>query len=203
MHYLSPSSAAVRRFALTLLLCILGILLNTGIRASAEEQDIVIHRANTVADTFRNVDALYRPGGNDGSDSTYSCASYVKRFYAEVYGVNLNNMFANATPHVVDSDDFLEKVTEAVPGDIVREKLPKSGSTHWSIVKEIKDDGSFVIIEQNYKWRSGSATYARIGRTLEAENVTLFRLHSQLDAAKAPEAVFAGRLAAKEFMALY
>lgn len=42
-----------------------------------------------VVDTFNGVDAVYHPNAADGSDTTYSCAAYVKRYYNSVYGVGV------------------------------------------------------------------------------------------------------------------
>jgi len=150
--------------------------------ASAKTKDIVITKTNFVLDTFNGVDALYRPGSGDGSNATYSCAAYVKKYYKSVYGVTVNNLFGSGTPNV-EGSDYVVKVKKAQPGDIVCERTDH-GTYHWSIVKEVYSDGSFLVIEQNYKWTSGGTTYARTGRVLDPDDVRLYRLHSEIVAAK-------------------
>lgn len=148
-----------------------------GAAEKASAKDITIKKTGYVADSMNGVDAIYRPGGNDGSNATYSCAAFVKKYYKEYYGKTVSNLFASATPAVAGSD-YVVKVKEPAAGDIVREKL-SGGSTHWSIVKEITEDGEVIVIEQNFKWRVGGTTYARVNRAIDTDRVVFFRLNSE------------------------
>ncbi|WP_343208368.1 hypothetical protein [Anaerolentibacter hominis] len=169
----------VQIFAIFALLFATALTIAPSAQSSAAEKTITIKKSGYVADTFNGVDAIYRPGGSDGSDSTYSCAAYVKKYYKEIYGTSLSNMFASATP--ISDNDTLIKVTEANVGDIVKE-YTDHGTCHWSIVKEVNEDGTFVVIEQNFKWRSGGTTFAKTGRELSPDSVTIYRLESENDA---------------------
>ena len=145
-------------------------------KASAET-DVVIREKMQVTDTLNGVDTWYRPGGNDGSDTTYSCAAYVKRYYKEVYGIELRGMIGQVIPPVTNSSDYLEKVDEPQTGDIIREKT-LHGTTHWAVVKEVTEDGEVIAIEQNWKFRRSGSTVARVDRVMDDSRCTYLRLHS-------------------------
>ena len=45
---------------------------------------VTITKEMQVVDSFHGVDAVYHPNAADGTDTTYSCAAYVKRYYNTV-----------------------------------------------------------------------------------------------------------------------
>ena len=52
----------------------------------------------------QTVQAIYAPRGNVSgydSDGTYCCAAFVKRFYKNVYGVDVWNLYPCHTPSVI------------------------------------------------------------------------------------------------------
>lgn len=137
-----------------------------------KEKIIVIKGTKYVADTFHGVKALYRAGGNDGTNATYSCAAFVKRYYAQVYGVTVNNLLAGCTP--MSSKGTIRKVSSPKEGDIV---ATSSGSgNHWAIVKNVNNNGTITLIEQNWKWQQGGKTMARVNRKVKASACKIYRL---------------------------
>lgn len=53
------------------------------------------------------VEALYRPYDSSvNSDSTYSCAAFVKRFYSQVYGRDVSGLNSTTSVPVIDSGSF-------------------------------------------------------------------------------------------------
>lgn len=100
------------------------------------------------------VDAIYTNAAHSGSDPIYSCAAFVKKFYQQVYGINVYNLHSSvSTPLVYDNKgSFIITDTPQV-GDIVRD----NGRTHWAIVKEVNED-TVAIIQQNY--RTGTMAWA-------------------------------------------
>ena len=112
-------------------------------------QIITIKGSNFVADTLNGVKALYRTGGNDGSNATYSCAAYIKRYYKEEFGVSVNNLFGGRTPN--SSKGTFRSVKKPQVGDVVA-CSSTSGSNHWAVVKKINNNNTVTLIEQNWKW---------------------------------------------------
>ena len=159
---------------------VMALALTIGIFASAKaaaETDVTITETKQVTDTLNGVDTWYRPGGNDGSDPTYCCAAYVKRYYKEIYGIDLRGMIGQVVPNVTNSDDYLIETEEPQTGDIIRERT-KHGTTHWAIVKEATEDGQVIAIEQNWKFRRGGSTVARVDRVMDEDRCEYFRLNS-------------------------
>lgn len=106
------------------------------------------------------VDALYEPydyGTN--TDTTYSCAAFVKRFYSQVYGRNVYNLNSTTSVPLVDQGSFYETNSPKV-GDILRDNQ----SVHWAIVKEV-DGNTATVIQQN-AW-DGSYTKAWVGAKVD------------------------------------
>lgn len=137
-----------------------------------KERIVTVKGSKFVTDTFHGVKALYRTGGNDGSNATYSCAAYVKRYYAEVYNVAVCNLFAGCTP--LSSKGSFRKVSSPKEGDIV---ATSSGSgNHWAIVKNVNDNGTITLIEQNWKWQQDGKTVARVNRAVKASDCKIYRL---------------------------
>ena len=138
------------------------------------EQTLTITKEGFVADSFQGIDALYRKGRSDGSSTTYSCAAYIKRFYKEIYGVSVNNLFAGRTPNSSKGTFKLVKTPES--GDIV--SCPSSsGSNHWAIVKQVNDDNTVTLIEQNWKWSQGGQTVCKINRRISISSGKFYHLY--------------------------
>jgi hypothetical protein len=140
---------------------------------------VTVTKEGQVVDSFNGVKALYRPGGSDGSDATYSCAALVKKYYQKMYGVTPYNLLTNATPTVDGSDQFVE-VSKPAVGDIVRCTNSSGVSSHWAIVQAVTDS-EVILLEQNWKWQDNGVTYAKADRNLDKDSSKLhyFRLESQ------------------------
>lgn len=126
------------------------------------------------ADSLNGVSALYRSGvssSTDGTNATYSCAAFIKKYYSKIYGLELNNMYPGAVPNVVNSDDYFVSVKKPKVGDIV--SLPG----HWALVKAVEGN-QVILIEQNYKWSQGGSYFCRINRRIAKSSATYYRLHS-------------------------
>lgn len=143
-----------------------------------QEKVLTVSKTSFVSDTLNGVSALYRPGRSDGTNATYSCAAFIKRYYKEVYGIGVNNLLYKRTPNAIGSDTFI-KVTKPQIGDIVSETTSHS-TTHWSIVKSV-DENRVTVIEQNWKWQQGGKTYTRVNRSVKNSSVTFYRLKSVND----------------------
>lgn len=90
------------------------------------------------------VQALYRPyDGSNGTDSTYSCAALVHRFYSQVYGRTVSNLWSTTSVPEIDQGSFSETNAPRT-GDILRDNQ----SVHWAIVKEVNGD-TCTVIQQN------------------------------------------------------
>lgn len=137
-----------------------------------KEKIVTIKGTKFVTDTFHGVKTLYRTGGNDGTNATYSCAAFVKRYYSQVYNVNVYNLLAGCTP--ISSKGTIRKVSSPKEGDIV---ATTSGSgNHWAIVKNVNNNGTVTLIEQNWKWQQGGKTVARVNRRVKASACKIYRL---------------------------
>ena len=110
----------------------------------------------------KKVDAMYAPRGNVSNydtDQTYCCAAFVKRFYKNVFGVDVWNLYPGNTPEV-SSGSFTKTTTPKV-GDIA------GNYEHWAIVKSVSGD-KVTVIEQN-AW-SSDFTCAKVGRGLYSDS---------------------------------
>ncbi len=135
---------------------------------------LTITKNGFVADTLNGVQALYRPGRNDGSNSTYSCAAFIKRYYKEVHGVTVMNLFAGRTPS--SSKGSFKSVSTPQVGDVVA--CPStSGSNHWAIVKQVNNNNTVTLIEQNWKWSQGGQTLCKINRSISISSGKFYRLY--------------------------
>lgn len=126
------------------------------------------------ADSLNGVSAIYRSGvssSTDGTNATYSCAAFIKKYYSKIYGLELNNMYPGAVPNVVNSNDYFVSVKKPKVGDIV--SLPG----HWALVKAVEGN-QVILIEQNYKWSQGGSYFCRINRRIAKSSATYYRLHS-------------------------
>lgn len=147
-----------------------------GVPVAQAADTIIINSNEFVADTLNGVDAIYRPGGSDGSDAVYSCAAYIKKYYKEVYDVKVYNLFYNSTPKCYGGEKFT-KVTEPQIGDIAACNT-SHGSTHWAIVKKVNEDDTVTLIEQNWKWKQGGKTVTVKNRTAETNSIGFYRLNN-------------------------
>lgn len=134
---------------------------------------VTITGSNQIVDSItvngKTVYAVYRKyDGTNGTDPYYSCAAFVKRFYLEVYGVDVYNLSGtNYVPLVANGRGSFVKVTNPQIGDIVRDNT----NTHWAIVKEVKSNGDVVIIQQN-AW-AYNRTAAQIGTYIDSGDTTV------------------------------
>ena len=129
---------------------------------------VYISRAGQVVDSItvngKTVSALYAPRNSVAdydSSTTYSCAAFVKRFYSEIYGIGLNNLYPGNTPNISSGSGQFYKTSSPKVGDIA------ASSGHWAIVKAVNSN-SVTLIEQN-AWNT-AYTAAMVGRTLTSEN---------------------------------
>lgn len=143
-------------------------------KAAYKEKTLTITKEGFVADSFNGVDALYRKGRSDGSSSTYSCAAYIKRYYKEVHGVSVNNLFGGRTPMSSKGTFKLVKTPQA--GDVVA-CHSTGGSNHWAIVKQVNDDNTVTLIEQNWKWSQGGQTVCKSNRSISFSSGKFYRLY--------------------------
>lgn len=130
------------------------------------EKTLTITKAGFVADTFNGVSAIYRKGSNDGSNATYSCAAFIKKYYKQIYKVSVHNLFAGSTPKTYEGKKIASAKSPQV-GDIAY----KSG--HWAIVKKVNDNQTVTLIEQNWKW---GGNQCKINRTVSTSSLKYFRL---------------------------
>lgn len=143
-------------------------------KADYKEKILTITKEGFVADSFNGVDALYRKGRSDGSSATYSCAAYIKRYYKEVYGVSVNNLLSGRTP--LSSKGTFKQVKTPQVGDVVA-CLSTGSSNHWAIVKQVNDDNTVTLIEQNWKWSQGGQTVSKINRRISISSGKFYRLY--------------------------
>ncbi len=104
------------------------------------------------------IEAVYTNyfSGYDG-DTTYCCAALVKRFYQQVYGVNVWNLISNQSPAV--SKGSFSATSNPQVGDVVR----RNSKGHWMIVKAVNGN-TITLFEQNF-W-SSPYKYAPVDRTI-------------------------------------
>ncbi len=117
-------------------------------------EGVVVTGDEMVVDTFNGVDALYRAHEYDDESDVYSCAAFVKRYYATVYGVEVGGLFTDLVPTA--SYGWFEETWEPQPGDIGYQDY--CGDGHWFIIKSVNEDGSYTIIEQNWKFEQYGET---------------------------------------------
>lgn len=169
----------MKRFLSALLSFIMVLTMTFGFGLDGYAMSLVkVRKTGQVVDSFNGVDAIYRPGGSDGSDKTYSCAALVKKYYSKIYGVTPYNLLTNATPVVYNGDSFVKVKTPRV-GDIVNCANSNGVFSHWAIVQDVTDD-EVVLLEQNWKWQQGGVTMAKADRSLNKNSsLRYFRLKSQ------------------------
>lgn len=117
------------------------------------------------------VQSLYAPRNqvsNYDSDTTLCCAAFVKRFYENVFGVGVYNLFDGATPCISYGGGSFSETSSPVVGDIAR------GPNHWAIVKAVSGN-TITLIEQN-AW-SSDYTKAAVGRRIIEPESTYTYFH--------------------------
>lgn len=119
-------------------------------------ETIQITANGQTVDTFNGVPAKYITGTGNSNTGTYCCAGYVSSYYRSVYGITVANMFTGRTPSA--SSGYFYVTSDPKPGDIGYQ-LNSSNSGHWFIIKSVNGDGTYTVIEQNWKWKSGNKTY--------------------------------------------
>lgn len=130
------------------------------------EKTLTITKAGFIADSFNGVDAVYRKGSGDGSNATYSCAAFIKKYYKKVYDVSVYNLYSGSTPKTYEGKK-ISSVKSPKEGDIAY----KNG--HWSIVKKVNSNDTVTLIEQNWKWNGNQC---KANRTVNTSSLKYFRL---------------------------
>ena len=125
-----------------------------GVRITGSNQAV-----DSIEMNGRVIQAIYRPyDGTNGTDTTYSCAAFVKRFYRDAYGIDVYNLSSiTSTPLILSGGGNFSLTSSPKKGDIVRDNK----STHWAIVKSVEADGKIYVIQQN-AWLS-NRTEAWVG----------------------------------------
>ena len=160
---------------LTVIMCLSIVpVADLGFEASAATQSKVqITTSGQVVDSFKGVQAKYIPGTGNSNTGDYCCAAYVKKFYSAVYGVDVWNLTTGKTPSA-GSGSF-SVTSSPQPGDIGYQ-TNSGGSGHWFIIKEANSNGTYSVIEQNWKWASGGATYCYINRSVSYSSTSNFKV---------------------------
>ncbi len=147
---------------------------------------ITLTQPEQVLDTITfqgiTVDAIYTNAAHSGSDPVYSCAAFVKKFYQQVYGINVYNLHSSvSTPLIYDNKGSFIVTEEPQIGDIVRDNT----RTHWAIVKDITED-TVTLIQQNYR----SGTKAWTGCTIDKKGTgyTFFTYSERVPDTSLPQA---------------
>lgn len=112
--------------------------------------------------TFNSVkvNAVYSTSGGYGVNE-YSCAALVMRFYKQVYGFDVFNLYSSSSvPTCSNGNKFIMTSTPRV-GDIVR----FSDRTHWALVKSV-DGKKVTIMEQNWGVYTSGGYSAPVGRSV-------------------------------------
>ncbi|MGN0243429.1 MAG: Ig-like domain-containing protein [Lachnospiraceae bacterium] len=171
--------------ALLALICITCFCM-TPVTVQAYNEIVEITEEDQVVDSYRGVDALYRPNAYE-TTLPYNCAGYVRSFYQEIYGVNVTNLFCGQTPNGNKDGQAVGFVRVKSPqaGDICGEVKLAKGTNHWTIVRKVQGD-TIVVIEQNYKWTGADGKiYCQVNRQIpykEAGDYRFYRLESKTDA---------------------
>ncbi len=111
-----------------------------------------------------------------GTNVTYSCAAFVKRFYQNVYGVDVYNLSGTNYTPLSSSGGSFTAVSSPQVGDIMRD----NENTHWAIVKSVQSDG-VVIIQQNCHWEKDGVSHGNKNGKVGTRNVTYFRYSGNAD----------------------
>jgi hypothetical protein len=120
-----------------------------------------------IVDDYYNNGKLYLGVLDPGDGHIYNnCAELVSRFYRELYGMDVANLFPGETP----SGGVVRTSTPSV-GDIV------SFSNHWALVKSVNADGTLTLIEQNFAWanvENGPIETIQVNRVIQPNEALAF-----------------------------
>jgi hypothetical protein len=83
-------------------------------------------------------------------------------------------MFTGRTP--LASSGYFYETTSPKAGDIGYQLNTSGTSGHWFIIKAVNSDGTYTVIEQNWKWASGTATYCYINRKVSYASTKGFKV---------------------------
>ena len=142
------------KFFISTILC--GVLTLLIPQAAFAEEVVPITSNGMAVDSFQGIDANYIMGTGNSNTGDYCCAGYVIKFYKELYGVdtyNINTVWGMPTVVKQGHDVWLEEVSEPKPGDMMQSLT----YSHVGIVKEVTDNNTAILIEQNYKWSQNDA----------------------------------------------
>ncbi|MCL2707619.1 MAG: copper amine oxidase N-terminal domain-containing protein [Defluviitaleaceae bacterium] len=116
-----------------------------------------------VVDVLDGVEARYRTMDFPDIYGEYSCAGFIKTYYAAVYGIEVTNL-TDTGPLM--PEDQLIRVDTPQKGDIIFYPEPPNRNNHSAIVKAF-DGQKIMVIEQNYKFRFSGSTYTYLNRTID------------------------------------
>ena len=139
--------------------------------------DIKIVSDGQVVDSFVGVDAVYatlKSYSNVDSNTTYSCAAFLKKFCSKIWGVTIYNINTQNKPPTVSKKGHsvsLKVVTSPRPGDIMQTK----NYSHVAIVKSVNGSNA-TLIEQNWSYNSNNFRYARKDRTIAISSAYFYRM---------------------------
>ncbi|MCR5371263.1 MAG: hypothetical protein K6E83_11220 [Clostridium sp.] len=140
------------------------------------ERDVLVTEEAQPVNYLNGVAALCRPGGREDFDPLYSCTAFVVRYYHDVYGMPVYNMWQYKIPTDGRAVPFT-MTTDPEPGDIGYQTTSEGGP-HWFIVKHVNRDGSVVVLEQNWKWMEYGETWCTVNRRVvpgETRDLFFFR----------------------------
>lgn len=141
---------------------------------SSTTETIQITSSGQTVDTFNGVPAKYIPGIGNSNTGTYCCADYVSSYYKSVYGVTVSNMLPGRKPSATSG--YFYVTSDPKSGD-VGYQLNSSNRGHWFIIKSVNGDGTYTVIEQNWKWGSGNRTYCYRNRNVSYEATKGFKVY--------------------------
>ena len=155
---------------LTLMLA-LSAFFSVNVFAKVSYDRIKITKNGQCVDTLDGVKAVYKKGLHNTDTGEYSCAGYVKKYYKAIHKVNVYNLVSGGTPKTQEKNYSFIKTSSPKKGDIAY--LPG----HWMIVKSTSKN-KVVVIEQNWKWKDGSATYAAKNRTFTGDDYKKLKFYT-------------------------
>ncbi len=132
----------------------------TGVNYTQTQKQITNN--GQVVDIFNGVASQYITGVGNSNTGTYCCAMYVDKYYRTVYGVSVSNMFRDCTPIASKGHFYITSVPRE--GDVGYQLNSSGSGGHWFIIKAVNNDGTYTVIEQNWKWQQGGKTYCTVNR---------------------------------------
>ena len=162
------------KFFISAILC--GVLTLLIPQAAFAEEVVPITSNGMAVDSFQGIHANYIMGTGNSNTGDYCCAGYVIKFYKELYGVdtyNINTVWGMPTVVKQGHDVWLEEVSEPKPGDMMQSLT----YSHVGIVKEVTDNNTAILIEQNYKWSQNGQTVATVEREIGFNEAHFYRLY--------------------------